>query len=126
MATLFSFPSSKARVKAMSSANWDEVPGGKGLASMVSRLETTAVVSSFSIQDSATRFPQDWSEDLLKIPLRVLSSGIRFLGKSERGERALEGRQEGSWLKNLTRGYSQALIFHQHYLTSKDPLIRHP
>ena len=42
MATLLPFPSSKARVRAMSSANWAEVPGGKGLASMVSELETTA------------------------------------------------------------------------------------
>ena len=42
MATLFSFPSSEARVRTMSSANWDEVPGGKGLASMVSKLEITA------------------------------------------------------------------------------------
>ena len=41
MATLFPFPSSKARVRAMSSANWAEVPGGKGLASMVSKMETT-------------------------------------------------------------------------------------
>ena len=38
MATLFSFPSSEARVRTMSSANWDEVPGGKGLASIVSKL----------------------------------------------------------------------------------------
>ena len=42
MATLFPFPSSKARVRAMSSAKWAEVPGGKGLASMVSKLEITA------------------------------------------------------------------------------------
>ena len=42
MATLFSFPSSEARVRTMSSANWDEVPGGKGLASMVSKLQTTS------------------------------------------------------------------------------------
>ena len=42
MAILFPFPSSKARVRAMSSANWAEVPGGRGLASMVSKLETTA------------------------------------------------------------------------------------
>ena len=42
MATLFSFPSSKAQVRATSSDNWAEVPGGKGLASMVSKLETTA------------------------------------------------------------------------------------
>ena len=42
MAILFPFPSSKAQVRAMSSANWAEVPNGKGLASMVSKLETTA------------------------------------------------------------------------------------
>ena len=42
MAILFPFPGSKARVRAMSSANWAEVPGGKGLASMVSKLELTA------------------------------------------------------------------------------------
>ena len=42
MATLFPFPSSKAQVRLMSSGSWAEVPGGKGLASMVSKLETTA------------------------------------------------------------------------------------
>ena len=42
MALLFPFPSSKARVRAMSSANWAEVAGGRGLASMVSKLETAA------------------------------------------------------------------------------------
>ena len=42
MTTLFPFPSSKAPVRAMSSANWTEVPGGKGLASLVSKLETTS------------------------------------------------------------------------------------
>ena len=41
MATLFPFPSSKTQVRAMSSANWAEVPGGKGLASVVLKLETT-------------------------------------------------------------------------------------
>ena len=34
----FSFSSAKPQVRAMSSANWAEVPGGKGLASMVSKL----------------------------------------------------------------------------------------
>ena len=29
----------------MSSANWAEVPGGKGLASVVSKLETTAYLA---------------------------------------------------------------------------------
>ena len=42
MATLFPFPSFKAQVRAMSSANWVEVPGDKGLVSMVSELETIA------------------------------------------------------------------------------------
>ena len=42
MAILFPFPNSKALVRAMSSANWAEVPGGRGLASMVSKLETAA------------------------------------------------------------------------------------
>ena len=42
MAILFPFPSSKAEVRAMSSANWAKVPRGKGLASMVSKLKTTA------------------------------------------------------------------------------------
>ena len=37
----FLFSSSKARVRAMSSANWAEVPGDKGLVSMVSKLKTT-------------------------------------------------------------------------------------
>ena len=41
MAILFPFPSSRARVRAMSSANWAEVPGDRTLASMVSKLETT-------------------------------------------------------------------------------------
>ena len=43
-----------------------------------------------------------------------------------KGERALGGRQEGSSIKNFTRGYSQAWIFLQYYLKSEDPLIRHP
>ena len=42
MAILFPFPISKAQVRAMRSVNWAKVTGGKGLASMVSKLETTA------------------------------------------------------------------------------------
>ena len=42
MASLFPFPSSKSPVKATSSVNWSEVPGGKSLSSMVSKLEITA------------------------------------------------------------------------------------
>ena len=80
MATLFLFPSSKARVRAMSSANWAEVPGGRGLASTVSKLETTAYPALlFPSKTKLLPFPQDRSEDLLTIPLGVLSSGPRFL-----------------------------------------------
>ena len=98
---------------------------------MISKLETTAYLallfpSKTKCFHQCTRFPQNLSEDLPTIPLRVLSSGPRSLGKSERGERALGGRQDGNWIKNLTREYSQAWIFHQHYLISEDSLIGHP
>ena len=47
MATLFPFLSPKAQVRAMSSANWAEVTGGKCLAPMVSKLEGTAYTVLF-------------------------------------------------------------------------------
>ena len=90
MATLFPFPSSKAQVRAMSSANWAEVPGGKGLVPMVSKLETTAypallfpsktklLPSAYQIFSGLVSGSSD--------SLGVLSSGPRFLGKTERGE----------------------------------------
>ena len=65
MASLFPFPSSKARVRAMSSANWVEVPGGKGLASVVSKLETTAY--------PALLFP---SKTKLLLSMYQISSGL--------------------------------------------------
>ena len=70
MATLFPFPSSKAGVRAMSSAEWVEVPDGKALASMVSKLETTYYLSgsSFSIQDKAASIGVP---DFLKIGQRI-------------------------------------------------------
>ena len=62
MAILFPFPSSKARVRAMSSANWAEVPGGKGL-------ETTAYLALFfSIQDKAASIS---APDFLRIGQRI-------------------------------------------------------
>ena len=74
----------------MSSANWAEVPGGKGLASVVSKLETTAYSALLSIQDKAASISvPDFlriGQDLLALPLGDLSSGSRFLGNSERGE----------------------------------------
>ena len=46
-------------------------------------------------------------------PLGVLSNGPKFPGRGERGE---SPRVEGVRVKNLTRGYSEAWIFHQDYL----------
>ena len=90
MATFFPFPSSKARARAKSSANWAEETGGKGLASMVSKLETTAYLTLL-FPFKTKLLPSGYqislgSEDLLTITLGVLSSGPRSLGKSERGE----------------------------------------
>ena len=108
----------------MSSTNWTEVSGSKGLASMVSTLETTTY--------PALLFP---SKTKLLPSVYQISSGL-VRGSSDNpsqgfqarveGETVLRGRQEGSWVKNLTRGCSQTWIFHQHYLVSEDPLIRHP
>ena len=85
--------------------------------------------SSFHLRQSCfhqcTRFPQDWSEDFPPIPLGILSSGPKFLDRSERGESPWV-RQESGWVTNLTRRYSEAWIFHQHYLISEDSLIGHP
>ena len=73
MATLFPFPSFKAQVRTISSANWIEVAAGKGLASMVSKLETTAYLallfpSKTKLLRSVCPISSDSSEDLLKIP----------------------------------------------------------
>ena len=91
MATLYPFPSSKAQIRAMSSTNWTEVLGGKLLASVVSKLETTSY--------PALLFP---SKTKLLPSVYQISSGLvrgssdnpswdfvqwsKFLGKSERGE----------------------------------------
>ena len=93
MTILFPFPSSKARVRDISSANWAEVPGGRGLASMVSKLETTAYLALFpsktKLLPSVYQISSGLVRDLLTIPLGVLSSGPGFLDKSERGESPL-------------------------------------
>ena len=91
MATLFPFPSSKAQVRAMSSANWAEVPDGKGLPLWSQNWRLLNIWLFFShLRQSCfhqcTRLPQDRSEDLLTIPLQVFSNDPKFPGKSERGE----------------------------------------
>ena len=65
MTTLFPFLSSKAQIRAMSSANWAEVPGGKDLASMVLNLETMAYL--------ALLFP---SKTKLLLSVYQISSGL--------------------------------------------------
>ena len=73
----------------MSSANWADVPDGKGLAYMVSKLETTAypallfssktklLPSVYQISSALVRGSSD-------VPTRCFCP--RFLGKSERGD----------------------------------------
>ena len=91
MATIFPVPSSKPRVRSMSSANWAEVPGGRGLASVISKLETTAYPALLfpsktnllpSVYQISSRLVRGSSDN----PSGVLYSDPRFPGKSEREE----------------------------------------
>ena len=70
----------------------------KGLGPMVSNSRLLHIQLFFSHPrqscfNQCTIFPPDWSEDLLTIPLGVLPSGPRFLGKSERREPSGVGRR---------------------------------
>ena len=93
MAFFFFFPffSSKAQVRAMSSANWVEVPGGRGLASMVSKLETT-IYLALLFPSKTKLFPSVYqiSSGLVKgyfdNPSRGFVQWSTLLDKSERGE----------------------------------------
>ena len=93
MATLFPFPNSEIRVRAMRSANWAEVPGGKGFASMVSKWRLHIAYPALLFPSKTKMLPSVYqiSSGLVRgssltIPLGVLPSGPRFLGKSERGK----------------------------------------
>ena len=104
MATLFPFLSPKAQVRAMSSANWIEVAAGKGLASMVSKLETTAYLallfpSKTKLLRSVCPISSDSSEDLLKIPFFFF-----FLQWPKVSRQAWKGREPsrvGRWVAKL-------------------------
>ena len=86
---------------------------------MVSKLETTAY--------PALLFP---SKTKLLPSVYQISSGL-VRGSSDNPSQGTvqwskASREEGDRVKNLTRGYSQAWMFHQHYLISEDSLIRYP
>ena len=91
MAILFLFPSSKARVGAMSSANWVEVPGGRGLVYMIPRFEIT-VYPTLSFPSETKLLPLEYqmSSGLVRESSDNSSQGFiqrsKFLDKSERGE----------------------------------------
>ena len=71
----------------MSSANGAEVPGGKGLAFMISKLETTALLpSKTKLLPSVYQISSGLVRGSSDNPSQGLSSGPRFLDKSERGE----------------------------------------
>ena len=130
VAMFLPFPSSKAQVRAMSSANWAEVPGGRGLASMVSNWRLLHIRLFFfhprqSYFHQCTRFPQDWSEDLLTIPLGVLSSGPRFLGQEWKGREPSEVGRRVAGLRT-SQGDIVRPVFSIITTISEDSLIRHP
>ena len=115
MATLFPFPSSKGWVRAMSSANWAEVPGGSSLVSVVSKLETTAYLalifpSKTKLLPSVYRISSELVRGSSDNPSRGFGQWSKVSRQAWKG-RETSGRQEGSWVKNLTRGCSQAWIF---------------
>ena len=91
----------------MSSANWTEVSGGKGLASMVSKLESTAYPGL--LFPSKTSLPSVYqiSSGLARGSSNNPSQGFVQWSKVSRqewrGKRALKGRQEGSSVKKLIR-----------------------
>ena len=98
MVTLFPFPSSKAQVRAMSSANWAEVSGGKGLAFMVSELETTAYPALlFPSKTKLLPLGYQISSGLVRGSSDNPSQGFvqwsKVSGKSERGEASGVGRR---------------------------------
>ena len=75
----------------MSSANWAEVSGGKGLASMVSELETTVYPCLLfppktKLLPSVYQIPSGLVKRSSDNPSQVLSNGPKFLAKSDRGE----------------------------------------
>ena len=90
MATVFPFPSSKAQVRAMISANWAEVPGGKGLASMVSKLEATAYPSLYP---SKTKLPPSMYQ---------ISSGL-VIGSSDNPSQGFVHWPKVSWQQQKGR-----------------------
>ena len=96
----------------MSSANWAEVFGGKGLASVVSKLETTEFLALlFPFKTKLLPSVYQISSRLVRGPSDNISGVFVKWSKVSRQEwkeeRVLRGRQEGNRVKNLTRGYSQ-------------------
>ena len=74
MTTLFPFPSSKAQVRAMSSAKWAEVPGVKRFSLHWLKIGDYCIFgSSFSIQDKAASISV---LDFLKIGQRIFEQSF--------------------------------------------------
>ena len=103
---------------------------GKGLASMVSKLETGAY-PSLLFQSKTNLLPSVYliSSGLVRgssdNPSRGFVQWSKVSRQKWKGKEPSGGSQEVRYVKNLSRGYSQAWIFHQHYLISEDPFIRH-
>ena len=75
----------------MSSANWAEVPGGRGLASMISKLETTAYLallfpSKTKLLPSVYQISSGLVRGSSDNPSRGFVQWSKVSDKSERGE----------------------------------------
>ena len=128
---LFPFPSSKAPVRAMSSANWTEVPGGKGLASLVSKLETTSYPallfpSKIKLLPSVYQISSGLVRGSSDNPSRSFAQWSKVSRQEWKGREPSGVGRRVAGLRTSQGGYSEAWIFHQHYLISEDPLIGHP
>lgn len=81
----------------MSSASWAEAPGGKVLASVVSKLKTTACLAFLFLSKSCfhqcAKFSQDWSSDLLRIALAALSNGLMVSRQQWKEREPLSGQK---------------------------------
>ena len=114
----------------MSSPSWAEEPGGRGLASVISKLETTAYPALLSSKTKL--FPSVYliSSGLVRESSDNPSRGFVQWPKVSRQERKGRGpsgiSRRLAGLRTSQGGISQAWIVHQQYLISEDPLIRHP
>ena len=88
----------------MSSANWAEVPDGRGLASVVTKFETAAYPALlFPFKTKLLPAVYEMPSGLVRGSSDNPSQGFVQWSKVSRQSERGESPQEGGWVKNLTR-----------------------